>query len=62
MKPKSVKFDVVQIWDNGPTIPYTIKKNKPDAVKAYAIRIGDDFFLIGTIDDYVYIDDLEVDE
>jgi hypothetical protein len=58
MKPKSVKFDVVQIWDNQGTNPYTIQK-KHGSVKAYAIRIGDDFFLLGTSDDAIYIDDLE---
>jgi hypothetical protein len=60
MKPKRVKFDVVQIWHKT-NQPHTINEQE-GSVKAYAIKIGDDFFLLGTSDDSVYIDDLEVEE
>lgn len=44
---KSVKFEVVEIWYNNIYNPYTIEPENDNSVKNYAIKIGNDFFLLG---------------
>ena len=56
---KSVKFEVVEIWYNDIYTPYTIKRESENSVKNYAIKIGDNFFLLGDSNAAVYICDYE---
>ena len=56
---KSVKFEVVEIWYNGIYNPYTIKPESKNSIKNYAIKVGDNFFLLGDEDAAVYICDYE---
>lgn len=56
---KAVKFEVVEIWYNGIYNPYTIKPESKNSIKNYAIKIGDNFFLLRDENAAVYICDYE---
>ena len=56
---KSVKFEVVEIWYNNIYNPYTLIPENENSVKNYAIKIGDNFFLLGDEDSAVYVCDYE---
>ena len=54
---KSVKFEVVEIWYNDIYTPYTLIPENENSVKNYAMKIGDNFFLLGDEDSAVYVCD-----
>ena len=54
---KSVPFEVVEIWYNDYEAPYTLKPTRDDSDKEYAIKIEDDFFLLGGKNDSLFICD-----
>lgn len=54
---KSVQFEVVEIWYNDYEAPYTLKPTRKDSKKEYAIKIGDDFFLLGGKNESLFICD-----
>ena len=59
---KSVQFEVVEIWYNDYEAPYTLKPTRSDSKPAYAMKIKDDFYLIGVSGDFgnsLYICDYE---
>lgn len=56
---KSVKFEVVELWYNDIYTPYTLVAESEDSTRNYAIKIGDDFFLIGDTNDAIYVCDYE---
>ena len=55
-----VDFQVVELWRNNSYEPYTLVPESEDSVKNYAIKIGDDFFLLGDYNDAVFVSDYEV--
>ena len=57
IKAKAVAFEVVELWYNDIYTPYTLL---PESVKNYAIKIGDDFFLLGNTNDAIFVCDYEV--
>lgn len=56
---KSVQFDVVELWYNDSYAPYTLVPESEDSTRNYAIKIGDDFFLLGDANDAVFVCDYE---
>lgn len=56
---KSVKFEVVELWYND---IYTLTPEREDSIRNYAIKIGDDFFLLGNTNDAVFVCDYEGSE
>ena len=56
---KSVKFEVVEVWYNDIYTPYTIIPENENSVKNYAIKIEDNFFLLGDYDSSIYIYDYQ---
>ena len=59
---KSVQFEVVEIWYNDYEAPYTLKPTRSDSKPAYAMKIKDNFYLIGESGDFgdsLYICDYE---
>lgn len=56
---KSVQFDVVELWYNDIYTPYTLVPESEDSTRNYAIKIGDDFFLLGDANDAVFVCDYE---
>lgn len=61
IKARAVAFEVVELWCNNSYKPYTIVPESEDSVKNYAIKIGDDFFLLGDTNDAIYVCDYEVE-
>ena len=57
---KSVNFEVVELWYNDIYTPYTLAPESEDSTRNYAIKIGDDFFLLGDTNDAVHVCDYEV--
>ena len=55
IKAKAVAFEVVELWYNNSYEPYTIIQESEDSVKNYAIKIGDDFFLLGDTNDAIFV-------
>ena len=49
---KSVQFEVVEIWYNDYEAPYTLKPTRGDSKPAYAMKIKDNFYLIGESGDF----------
>ena len=49
---KSVQFEVVEVWYNDYEAPYTLKPTRSDSKPAYAMKIKDDFYLIGESGDF----------
>ena len=62
VKAKTVAFEVVELWYNDIYTPYTIVPESEESVRNYAIKIGDDFFLLGDKNDAVHVCDYEVKE
>ena len=62
IKAKAVAFEVVELWYNNHYMPYTIVPESEGSVKNYAIKIRDDFFLLGDTNDAVHVCDYEVDK
>ena len=60
IKAKTVAFEVVELWCNNSYEPYTLLPQSEDSVKNYAIKIGDDFFLLGDYNDAIFVCDYEV--
>ncbi len=59
-KVKTVPFEVVEIWCNQSIYaPYTLKPVDDRSVRNFAIKIENEFFLLGGADDAVYICDLD---
>ena len=58
---KEVDFQVVEVWSNNSYLPYTLVPENEDSVKNYAIKIGDDFFLLGDTNDAIFVCDYEVE-
>lgn len=56
---KEVDFQVVELWYNDIYTPYTLVPESERSVKNYAIKIGDDFFLLGDTYDAVFVCDYE---
>lgn len=56
---KSVNFEVVELWYNIPSIPYTLIPESDKSVKNYAIKVGDCFFLLGSVNNSVHVCDYE---
>lgn len=56
---KSVKFEVVELWYNDIYTPYTLVPESEDSIKNYAIKIGDNFFLLGYKNDAIFVCDYE---
>lgn len=56
---KSVEFKVVEVWSNNSYLPYTLVPENEGSVKNYAIKIGDDFFLLGDTNDAIFVCDYE---
>lgn len=58
---KSVSFDVVQIYSNHCRhAPYTLKPiDNVEHTVAYAVKVGDNYFLLGENGDGVYLSDVE---
>ena len=48
----SVPFEVVEVWYNDYEAPYTLKPTRSDSKLAYAMKIKDDFYLIGESGDF----------
>lgn len=57
MKTVSVPFEVVEVWYNDYEAPYTLKPTRHDSNKEYAIKIEDDFFLLGGKNESLFICD-----
>ena len=62
VKAKSVAFEVVELWYNDIYTPYTLLPQSEESIKNYAIKIRDDFFLLGDTNDAVHVCDYEVDK
>ena len=60
VKTKAVAFEVVELWYNDIYTPYTMVPESEESVRNYAIKIGDDFFLLGDTNDAVHVCDYEV--
>lgn len=58
---KSVSFEVVELWYNDIYTPYTLVPESEDSIRNYAIKIGDDFFLLGNTNDAVFVCDYHGD-
>ena len=61
----SVPFEVVEVWYNDYEAPYTLKPTRSDSKPAYAMKIKDEFYLIGESGDFgdsLYICDYEYPE
>ena len=56
---KEVDFQVVELWYNDIYTPYTLVLESEESVKNYAIKIGDDFFLLGDSNDGIFVCDYE---
>ena len=56
---KEVDFQVVELWYNDIYTPYTLVPGSEESVKNYAIKIGDDFFLLGDSNDAIFVCDYE---
>ena len=56
---KSVNFEVVELWYNDIYTPYTLVPEGEDSTRNYAIKIGDDFFLLGDENASIHICDYE---
>ena len=56
---KPVLFEVVELWYNDIYTPYTLVPEREDSIRNYAIKIGDDFFLLGDKNDAVFVCDYE---
>ena len=56
---KEVDFQVVELWYNDIYTPYTLVPESEESVKNYAIKIGDDFFLLGDSNDGIFVCDYE---
>lgn len=54
----SVEFEVVELWYNDIYTPYTLAPMSEDSIRNYAIKIGDDFFLLGDTNDAVFVCDV----
>ena len=52
---KAVSFEIVELWYNDIYTPYTITPESEDSVRNYAIKIGDDFFLLGNANDAIFV-------
>ena len=53
-----VPFDVVEVWYNDVYTPYTIAPTRKDSRRVFALKIEDEFFLIGEKDqDSIHICD-----
>ena len=59
VKAKAVEFEVVELWYNDIYYPYTMVPESEESVRNYAIKIGDDFFLLGDKNDAVFVCDYE---
>lgn len=59
---KSVEFEVVELWYNDVYTPFTLVPMSEDSIRNYAIKIGDDFFLLGDKNDAVFVCDYDGDE
>ena len=59
VKAKAVAFEVVELWYNDIYTPYTMVPEGEESVRNYAIKIGDDFFLLGDMNDAIYVCDHE---
>ena len=57
---KAVAFELVELWRNNSYEHYTMVPESEESVKNYAIKIGDDFFLLGDYNDAVFVCDYEV--
>lgn len=53
-----VDFEVVKIYKNDIYTPYTLKPKSGDSCEVYAIKVEDEFFLLGCIGEGVFICDL----
>ena len=62
VKAKSVAFEVVELWYNDIYTPYTMTPESDESVRNYAIKIGDNFFLLGDYNDAIFVCDYEVDK
>lgn len=51
----AVPFEVVELWYNDIYTPYTITPLSEDSIRNYAIKIGDDFFLLGDTNDAIFV-------
>ena len=56
---KEVDFQVVELWYNDIYTPYTLVPESEESVKNYAIKIGEDFFLLGESNDGTFVCDYE---
>ena len=62
-KAKRVSFDVVEIWCNlSVHYTYTAKPMNEFSVRNFAIKIGDDYFLLGDSSDSVFVHEVFEDE
>ena len=57
VKAKAVAFEVVELWYNDIYTPFTLLPESDKSIKNYAIKIGDDFFLLGDSNDGVHVCD-----
>lgn len=56
----TVQFEVVQIYNNHCSYaPYTLKPIDEDSVVMYAVKIGNDYYLLGEKGCGVYLCDYE---
>ena len=58
-KYKAVPFEIVEIWYNDIYTPYTLQPLSKKSTKEYAIKIGDNFFLLGDPSSSLHICDWE---
>lgn len=54
---KAVSFEVVELWYNDIYTPYTMTPESKDSIRNYAIKIGDNFFLLGDTNDAIFVCD-----
>lgn len=59
---KAVSFEVVELWHNDIYIPYTLVPESKDSIRNYAIKIGDNFFLLGNTNDAIFVCDYHVED
>lgn len=56
-KAKKIEFEVVELWYNDISRPYTLVPESKDSIRNYAIKIGDNFFLLGDSNNAVFVCD-----
>jgi hypothetical protein len=56
-KCKQVPFEVIEVWYNDIYTPYTFKPTSNDSELNYAIKIGNEVFLLGDSNQGIHICD-----